>query len=433
MNYARIEKAYKRIANIIHHTPMTYAPVLSAMTGYEIYLKKENLQMTGSFKLRGSFNKIASLVEEGYQGGVVAASAGNHAQGVAFAAKHFGIPATIVMPDSAPLTKVIGAEKLGAHVILHGCNYDEAYAYALNYTQVNDAYFIHPFADNDVIAGQGTLALEMLNDIPDLDAIVVSVGGGGLISGVAIAAQQINPTIQVIGVAAAGASAMKNSFDAKKALDSNTVRTIADGIAVRKVSSVTLDYILDHVAALELVDDDEIATAILFLLEKQKLLVEGAGAAGVAALLHNRLDIPKGSKIGVVISGGNIDVTMLALIIEKGLVKSARKMKLKVTLVDKPGTLYKLTEKLTELDANIVQIGYDRTSIDLAFGDAHISVDVETKDADHQHRIRQELLGSGFSFIEQSFNPHIHNSVIKNKCYASIERQLAYETLLTSD
>ena len=396
-----IEKAYDRVASVAHRTPFSYAPILSQLSGYEVYLKKENLQRTGAFKLRGAFNKIASLIEAGDRGGVVAASAGNHAQGVAFSAKYFGIEATIIMPESTPLTKVMGVKEFGANVILHGANYDEAYAYAVTYGKENNYAFVHPFADDEVMSGQGTIALEIFGELEDIDALVVPVGGGGLISGISVASKALNPACKVIGVSATGAPAMKNSYDAKTAIDTTYVRTIADGIAVRDTSPITLEYILNNVDMFQTVGEDEIAAAILFLLEKQKVLVEGAGAVGVAALLHGKIDLRKGSKVAVVISGGNIDVTMLSLIIEKGLMKSARKMKLLVTLVDKPGALQSFTEILTRIGANIVQIGYDRTSIDLEFGDAHVSVALETKGVEHQELIRTNLKEAGFSFKEE--------------------------------
>ena len=395
-----IKEAQKRLNGVIHHTPFSYAPILSEMSGYEIYLKKENLQRTGAFKLRGAFNKIATLVEEGKRGGVVAASAGNHAQGVAFSAKYFDIEATIVMPDSTPLNKIQGVKKFGAKVILSGANYDEAYSYAMEYSKENNLEFVHPFTDDEVMSGQGTVALEMLEVEPNLDAIIVPVGGGGLIAGMSVAINAISPKTKVIGVASAGAPAMKESYDNKEAHGTKSVRTIADGIAVRDASPITLEHILKEVDSLELVCEDEIAAAILFLLEKQKLLVEGAGAVGVAALLHNKITFEKGSKIGIVLSGGNIDVTMLSLIIEKGLVKSSRKMKLSVVMVDKPGSLMKFTELLTEVGANIVHIGYDRTSVELEFGDAVVSVHLETKGIEHQEEVRSVLRENGFKFEE---------------------------------
>ena len=396
----QIQKAQKRLLDVVHCTPFSHAPLLSKLSGYEVYLKKENLQRTGAFKLRGAFNKIATLVEAGEKDGVVAASAGNHAQGVAFAAKHFEISATIVMPESTPLIKVIGVKELGGRVILHGNNYDEAYAYALEYAKESKAVFVHPFIDEEVMAGQGTVALEMHAQVDSLDALIIPVGGGGLISGMAVASKALYPECKLFAISASGAPAMKQSYDAQVALDTTEVKTIADGIAVRDTAKETLAYILEHVEHFESVSEDEIAAAILFLLEKQKLLVEGAGAVAVAALLHGKIDLPQGSKVGIVLSGGNIDVTMLSLIIEKGLMKSSRKMKLQVLMVDRPGTLQHFTELLTEVAANIVQIGYDRTSVDLAFGDAHVSVAIETKGTEHQEQIRAVLTTAGFVFKE---------------------------------
>lgn len=401
LDLKKIEKAHERVSGVVHRTPFSYAPILSQMSGYEIFLKKENLQRTGAFKLRGAFNRIASLMEAGEKRGVVAASAGNHAQGVAFSAQYFGIEAAIVMPESTPLTKVQGVKEFGATVILEGSNYDEAYAYATKYAEEKGFNFVHPFADEEVMAGQGTIVLEMLENIKDLDAIIIPVGGGGLISGIAVAAKALKPDIRIIGVSAEGAPAMKQSYDAKTPIDSTGVRTIADGIAVRDTSPITLEYILEYVDEFITVCEDEIAAAILFLLEKQKVLVEGAGAVGVAALIHGKLDLPKNAKAGIVLSGGNIDVTMLSLIIEKGLVKSSRKMKLSVLMVDKPGSLMQFTELLTQAGANIVQIGYDRTSIDLEFGDATVSVHLETKGIEHQEQIRHILKEGGFSFKEE--------------------------------
>jgi len=395
-----IKKAAERLEDVVYHTPFSYAPILSERSGYKVYLKKENLQHTGAFKLRGAFNKIATLIEAGKKGGVVAASAGNHAQGVAFSAHHFCIEATIVMPDSTPINKIQGVERFGAKVILKGANYDEAYAYAVEYSKEHHLEFVHPFTDDEVMSGQGTVALEMLEQRGDLDAIVVPVGGGGLIAGMGVCVNALSPKTKVIGIASQGAPAMKQSFDSKNSFCSLSVKTIADGIAVRDASPITLEHIMNEVDALELVGEDEIAAAILFLLEKQKLLVEGAGVVGVAALMHGKIDLPKGSKVGVVLSGGNIDVTMLSLIIEKGLLKSSRKMKLSVVLVDKPGSLMNFTNLLSKVEANIVHIGYDRTSVDLEFGDATVSVSLETKGVEHQEKIREALRNNAFKFTE---------------------------------
>ena len=396
-----IEKAYNRLKGVVHRTPFSYAPLLSTLSGYEVYLKKENLQRTGAFKLRGAFNKVASLVEVDKDVKVITASAGNHAQGVAFSSHHFGIEATIVMPVSTPLTKVMGVKEFGARVILKGSNYDEAYSYAINFANDNNLLFVHPFTDKEVMAGQGTVAIEMFEE-RELDALVIPVGGGGLIAGMSVATKELSPNCKIIAISSNGASAMRLSYENKEAIDTLSVRTIADGIAVRDTSPITLKYILDNVDEFYGVSEDEIASAILFLLEKQKLLVEGAGAVGVAGLLHNKIDLPKGSKVGIVLSGGNIDVTMLSLIIEKGLMKSARKMKLIVTLVDKSGALEEFTRILQNVNANIVQIGYDRTSTDLEFGDANVSVSLETKGVEHKDMIRDKLRESGFDFVEES-------------------------------
>jgi threonine dehydratase len=401
INLEDVKKAAKRLLKVAHKTPLAYAPILSKLYNQEIYLKKDNLQVTGSFKLRGAFNKIATLIENGNRNGVVAASAGNHAQGVALSAQYFGIEATIFMPESTPLNKVQGVESYGAKVVLKGANYDEAYSFAIEYAKENSLSFVHPFADDSVIAGQGTIYLEIFKEIDDLDVIIVPVGGGGLISGVATVAKVLNPNIKVIGVAASGAPAMANSFKAKKPLNTDRVKTIADGIAVKNTSEVTLKYILEYVDDIVTVCDDEIASAILFLLERQKLLVEGAGAVGIAALMHNKLDIDKNSKVCIVLSGGNIDVTMLNLIIEKGLTKTYRKMKLIVTLIDKPGALESFAHLMREAQANIVQIGYDRTSTDLEFGDAHVSVALETKGREHQEEIREILRKNSYQFKEE--------------------------------
>lgn len=386
-----IYKAHERIKAIVDETPFSHAPRLSQESGCNVYLKKENLQVTGAFKIRGAYNKIASLTQEERDRGVIAASAGNHAQGVAMAAQMFGARALIVMPESTPLTKINGVSYYGAEVILAGENYDEAYAYASTYGREHGMVFVHPFADEAVMAGQGTIAIEMIEAMDDLDAIVIPVGGGGLISGMGSAIKALAPHIRVIGVSAAGAPAMRESFEAKRAIDSAAVRTIADGIAVRDTSPVTLAHILESVDEFVSVDDEEIANAILFLLERQKLVVEGAGAVGVAALLHHKLNHLQGKKVGVVLSGGNMDVTLLSIIIEKGLIKSGRKMKLTVTLIDKPGALMKLTEMLQGLNANIVHIDYDRTSTTLAYGDANVMIHLETKGSEHQEQIRTLL------------------------------------------
>lgn len=396
LNLEKIYEARERIKDVVVNTPLALAPYLSELCECEVYLKKENLQVTGAFKIRGAYNKIASLTLEQHASGVIAASAGNHAQGVALSASKFKTKAIIVMPESTPLTKVNGVKYYGAEVILHGANYDEAYAYAREYGEKHSLTFIHPFEDTKVIAGQGTVALEILEKCESLDAIIIPVGGGGLIAGMSEAIKAINPEIEVIGVSACGAPAFRESYDQKTAIDSTHVRTIADGIAVRDTSKITLSYALKNVDKIISVDDEEIASAILFLLEKQKIVVEGAGAVGVAALLHKKLPNIKNKRIAVVLSGGNMDVTLLSVIIEKGLLKSHRKMKLTVTLIDKPGSLMRFTEILENLNANIVHIAYDRTSVSLDYGDASVTVHMETKGKEHQQTIEEALKSEGY-------------------------------------
>ncbi|RXK06438.1 threonine ammonia-lyase [Halarcobacter ebronensis] len=397
ITFSDIEEAKRNLENVVQKTPLTKAPFLSKTFNSEIYLKKENLQLTGSFKLRGAFNRIAKLDKRRRDNGVVAASAGNHAQGVAFSAQYFNCEATIFMPEATPLTKVSGVKSYGANVVLTGENFDEAYEASLKFCEEHNKEFIHPFADDEVIAGQGTIAVEILEKIPDLKQLIVPIGGGGLISGIAIAAKAINPDIKVIGVVASGARGMKESYKAQMPIDSKAVRTIADGIAVRDVNPKLLDIILDYVDHIVEVSDNEIANAILFLLEKHKLVVEGAGAAATAAIMHEKIEI-EDSKICAIISGGNIDVTMLSQIIEKGLVKSYRKMNLIVTLMDKPGALMHLTEIFKECSANIVQIDYDRDSVKLEFGEAHVTIALETKGEEHQKDIREKLKQNGYRY-----------------------------------
>jgi threonine dehydratase len=392
-----IKEAKKNLENVAINTPITRAPILSENFRSEIYLKKDNLQLTGSFKLRGAFNRVAKLNDEKKKKGVVAASAGNHAQGLAFAAKYFDIEATIFMPEATPLTKVSGVKFYGANVVLIGENFDEAKEAAYKFSDENDCEFIHPFADDDVIAGQGTVALEILEELKDLKQLVVPIGGGGLISGIAIAAKSINPDIKIIGVVSSGANAMRESYKSQMPIDGGSVRTIADGIAVRDVTPKMLDIIIDYVDDIVEVNDNEVANAILFLLEKHKLVVEGAGAVATAAIMHEKVEI-EDSKVCAIVSGGNIDVTMLSQIIEKGLVKSNRKMNLIIKLIDKPGSLTKLTEIFKECSANIVQIDYDRDSIKLEFGEAQITIALETKGEEHQKLIREKLKQNGYRF-----------------------------------
>ncbi|MCR6573358.1 threonine ammonia-lyase [Campylobacter insulaenigrae] len=398
----KIYQAKQKISEFILKTPFVHSSFLSDFLHTDIFLKCENLQKTGAYKIRGAYNAIANLSEKQKAQGVIAASAGNHAQGVAISAKKFGIKAVIVMPEATPLLKVSATKNLDAQVILKGDNFDEAYAFALNYAKQYNLNFIHPFENENIMAGQGTLMLEMLDEVSDLDMILVPVGGGGLISGIASAAKQINPDIKIVGVSAKGAPAMFESFHSKNIINSKSVRTIADGIAVRDANKINFNIIVECVDEFIQVDDEEIANAVLYLLEKHKMIVEGAGASTIAALLHKKVNLDQCKRVGVVLSGGNIDVQMLNIIIEKGLFKSFRKMCINVTLVDKPGALTALSDAIKEANANIVKIDYDRFSTKLDYGDAMISITLETKGIEHQELVRKILIEKGFHFSEIS-------------------------------
>lgn len=399
IDLALFYNARDKLKNIIAKTELSLASRLSEIAQCSIYLKKENLQKTGAYKIRGAFNKISHLSDKEKKLGVIAASAGNHAQGVAFSAKYFHIRCVIVMPEATPLLKVQSTKDMGAEVILAGENYDEAYKYALNLAKEEKLTFIHPFADDEVIVGQGTIALEMIEE-QNLNVVIVPVGGGGLISGIASVYKNISPKTKIIGVVAQGAKAMHDSFQAKKILNATSVHTIADGIAVRDVNEKNFAIIKQFVDDIITVDDEEIANAVLFLLEKQKLVVEGAGAVGVAAILHNKIKLKQSDKVGIVLSGGNVDVTMLSLIIEKGLIKAHRKMQFKTVLIDKPGSLEKLTSILCQAEANIIKIDYNRISTTIDYGDAIITMTLETKGKEHQNNIRQMLANAGYKIDE---------------------------------
>lgn len=401
-----IRQAKQRLQGIITYNPLAFAPRLSKLTNTQVFLKKENLQLTGAFKIRGAFNKLASLKNADerngtniLQQGVICASAGNHAQGVAYSAQHFGVRSVIVMPEATPLLKVSGTKAMGAEVVLAGNNYDEAYEQALQIAKKQNLHFIHPFADSDVIAGQGTIALEMIEE-QDLDCVFVPIGGGGLVSGIASVYKTLSPKTKIIGVQSKGANAMTKSFLQKQIQNAKSVRTIADGIAVRDVDKEVFECILQGVSDIVEVDEEEIASAILFLLENQKLVVEGAGAASVAAIMHKKIPLDSTMRVGAVLSGGNIDVTMLNMIIEKGLFKSHRKMKIEVVLIDKPGSMQKLSDILSHSGANIVQITYDRTPSNLEYGDVLISMGLEIKGLEHKQDILTNLKNEGYEFNE---------------------------------
>ena len=389
-----ILEARERLKGVAQRTGLVQFKALSDEKS-QIYLKTEDLQNTGSFKVRGAYIKIASLSEEERACGVIASSAGNHAQGVALAAKAFGVPATIVMPAGAPLSKVKATRELGANVVLHGTVYDDAYAEACRLQKETGATFIHPFDDPMVIAGQGTIGLEIMDDLPDVNTIVVPIGGGGLASGVAAAVKMLHPNVRVIGVQAAGAAGMKASLDAGHIVELPSAKTIADGIAVKRPGENTFELCRQYLDQVVTVDDDEIAQAILFLMERGKMVAEGAGAAPVAAILNRKFDVT--GKVAAVISGGNIDVTMLSRIIEKGLLRAGRVSKLRIILQDRPGQLEQVSHIIGGNGANVMAIHHDRTDVDLDIRDAILEITMETQDREHAQRIIAALREAGFN------------------------------------
>jgi threonine dehydratase len=394
---ASIEAARERIGDAIHLSPCQLSHHLSERIGLPIYLKLENLQRTGSFKERGALNKLLTLTAEERGRGVIAASAGNHAQGVAFHATKLGIRSQIVMPQATPLVKVVSTRGFGAEVILHGANYDEACEEALARCTQQGLTFIHPFDDPVVIAGQGTIGLELLEQVPDLEAVVVPIGGGGLISGIACALKERNPKIRVIGVEPEKLPSMLRAQEAGIPITIAPQATIADGIAVRRAGDVTLPLVSRYVDEIVTVDDEEIASAILMLLEQEKTLAEGAGAAALAALLQAKTNL-RHRKTAVLVCGGNIDVTLLAKIIERGLVKDGRQLRIRVYLLDRPGALLHLTEILARERANIVETIHNRSYYGVSLAETVIDVTLETRGATHITSISHALSEAGFRF-----------------------------------
>lgn len=394
---ADILAARERLGDAIYHTPAAHSVALSKLTGQEIFLKLENLQMTGAFKERGALNRILLLDAAQSARGVVAASAGNHAQGVAHHATQRGIKATIVMPVTTPLVKVTATRNFGANVVLHGANYDEAYIEARRLCEAEGLTFIHPFDDPVVIAGQGTIGLELLEQIPDLEAVVVPIGGGGLIGGIATAIKQSNPKIRVVGVQTARLPSMEAAVREHQPTTIDPGTTIADGIAVRRAGEVTFPLVEKYVDEIHTVEEDEIASAILTLLEREKTLAEGAGAAGLAALLQQKVSFT-GKRTAVVIGGGNIDVTLLARIIERGLVQDGRLLRLRIHLLDKPGALAELTQLIARHRANIVDTLYNRAYYGVNLGDTAIDITLETRGRDQAKELMQALTDGGYNF-----------------------------------
>ncbi len=396
----QIELAAKRLGHTIHRTKIESSKTFSEMTGGEIYLKYENQQKTGSFKIRGASNKIAALVERGEATSVVASSAGNHAQGVAYAAKVHNIPATIVMPKSTPIAKVSATEGYGARVVLYGDCYDDAYNKACEIQEKEGATFLHPFDDYEVMAGQGTIGIEILEDLPTVDMVIVPAGGGGLLAGVAACIKQINPRVQIIGVQAEGAPAICESFKRKEKVVTDSVTTIADGIAVKAPGEHTMQIIDKYADDVVTVSDAEISEAILLLLERTKQVVEPAGATPLAAVLNGKVDV-KGKKVACVLSGGNIDVSFIQRIIDLGLVSRERKLKFRTTLLDIPGSLEHLSKVLSEANANIIMVQYDRWSADLDPNEAIIHIACEVGGKEHGERTVKALEKHGYKVIKE--------------------------------
>lgn len=391
-----LDKVYHasfQLKDVIRRTDMIMAPKINP--DCEVHLKTENLQVTGSFKVRGAAYKISQLSEAEKAKGVIACSAGNHAQGVALAATKNGIKSLICLPDGAPISKVEATRKYGADICLVEGVYDDAYNRALQLKEKKGYTFIHPFNDEDVIAGQGTIGLEILEQLPDVDVVIVPVGGGGLISGVAFAIKALNPKVKVYGVQAAGAPSMQNSVAEGKIEKLDEVSTIADGIAVKEPGDVTFAMCQKYVDGIVTVTDDEIAAAILALIEQQKLIAEGAGAVSVAAAMFNKVDI-KGKKVCCLVSGGNIDVTILSRVIKRGLLKSGRTYSLTIELLDKPGQLKGVADTIAEAGGNIISVHHERASEGSDINGCYLRLVMETRNFDHIEAIRKTLTERGY-------------------------------------
>ncbi len=396
----KVYHANYALKEAIRQTDLIYSPVLSKECGCELYLKTENLQVTGSFKVRGAYYKISQLNEEEKLRGVIACSAGNHAQGVALASKKFGIKSIICMPDGAPLSKVEATKSYGAEVVLVPGVYDDAHNRAEELKAKKGYTFIHPFDDEDVIAGQGTIGLEIAEQIKDADAVIVPVGGGGLISGVAFAIKSLNPKIRVYGVQAAGAPSMLNSLEHKKIETLPSVSTVADGIAVKEPGRLTFNLCSRYVDGIVSVTDDQVSAAILALIEKQKMIAEGAGAVALAAALFNKLPDVAGKKVVCLISGGNIDVTILSRVINRGLLMSGRQCSLTLELMDKPGQLVGVSEIIAQCGGNVTAVLHERTNEGTAINGCYLKLQIETKDFAHIKLIKDSLTKSGFKVLK---------------------------------
>ncbi len=390
---SEIYKASEVLKSVVNKTPLIYAPKINKEA--QIYLKPENLQFTGSFKLRGAYYKISQLTDEEKSRGVIACSAGNHAQGVAFGATRNGIKSLICLPAGAPISKVEATKGYGAEVCLVPGVYDDAYQMALKLRDEMGYTMVHPFDDEKVIAGQGTIGLEILEEQPDIDAVIVPIGGGGLASGIALAVKSLNPQIKVYGVQASGAASMFTSLKENQIIHLSNVSTIADGIAVKEPGINTFELCRKYIDDVVTVSDDEVAAAILTLIEQHKLIAEGAGAVAVAAAMFNKIPI-KGKKTVCIVSGGNVDVTILSRIINRGLTKSGRNCILTVELQDKPGQLSGVCNVIAELGGNIISVIHERTNASVNINGCSLRIEMETRNSEHIEIIRKGLISAGF-------------------------------------
>ncbi len=397
VSVADIIQARQRISDFVLRTPCAYSQKLSMLTSCEVYLKLENFQMTGAYKQRGSFNKILQLSDTEKKRGVITSSAGNHAQGVAYASQCNGIDATIVMPRYTPLSKIEGTREFQAKVILHGDNYEEAFQKAKELKKEHGLTFVHPFDDPVIIAGQGTIGLELYEQRADLEVLVIPVGGGGLIAGIATVIKEVNPKVRIVGVQAEMMPSMQKSLAAGKVTLIPSMHTIAEGIAVAKVGKHTFPIVKKYVDEVVTVGEEEIAHAVMILLEREKKLVEGAGAAGLAALCHDKIKGVHGKRVGLIISGGNIDITLLSRILERGLLQEGRLANFKVVVPDRPGVLQELSSIVAHHEANILQISHNRAFSSAQLEEAEVEFTLETKGHASIREIMASLQKKGFA------------------------------------
>ena len=395
ITFVDIEKARERIKEQIYLSPFPCSETVSRMTGNRVFFKLENLQMTGSFKERGALNRLLTLAPEQTQRGVITASAGNHGMAIAFQSQRLNTAATIVMPLTAPLIKIARVRQYGAQSILHGNDYDSALAEALRLSQESRLTFISPFDDPFIVAGQGTIGLELYEQNPDLEAVIVPVGGGGLIAGIALALKTLRPKIRVIGVQAEAVPSMQAALKNGKPVQVPPATTIADGIAVRAVGATPLELVRRYVDEIVTVSEGEIANAVLLLLEIEKTVAEGAAATALAAVMNKKVSLIKKS-VGLIVSGGNIDMNLISRIIEKGLIQDGRLSRISVVISDRPGSLARLSQRVAELGANILQIGQTRGFGAMAIGETEVELILETTGAEHIERIHRALQAENF-------------------------------------